>query len=126
MLDVLEFNRASSFDMYNPVNQCFNEEPALKRRVSASIIIKAPVVALPTPETTMIQTCEEKKEEEVVEGHKSCGHHHEVKPQEQIKGIKLKTSEENELCGICYTDELCEGPCARLRCGHVFHVDCIV
>lgn len=125
MLDVLEFNRASSFDMFNQVNQCFNEEPVLKRRVSASIIIKTPVVALPAPETMMIQTCEEKKEEV----HNCCGHHHhheEVKPQEVVKGIKLNPSEENELCGICYTDELCEGPCARLRCGHVFHVDCIV
>ena len=123
MLDVLQFNRAQSFDMYNNIGQCFDEEPVLERRFSASVIIKAPVIALQAPETIMIQTCEENKD-----GHKCCGHnHHEVQASEnKVKGIKLKPSEENELCGICYTDELCEGPCARLRCGHAFHVDCLV
>ena len=61
MLDVLQFNRAQSFDMYNNIGQCFDEEPVLERRISASVIIKAPVIALQAPETIMIQTCERGK-----------------------------------------------------------------
>ena len=33
---------------------------------------------------------------------------------------------ETELCGICYTSELGEEPCSKLRCGHLFHTNCIV
>ena len=31
-----------------------------------------------------------------------------------------------ELCSICYTSELREEPSVQLRCGHVFHANCII
>ena len=33
---------------------------------------------------------------------------------------------EDELCTICYTEELGAAACTRLSCGHVFHTDCLV
>ena len=37
-----------------------------------------------------------------------------------------KLPNSHELCSICYTSELGESPCAKLGCGHVYHVDCIM
>ena len=34
--------------------------------------------------------------------------------------------DEDELCTICYTQELGAEPSTRLSCGHVFHTNCIV
>ena len=28
-------------------------------------------------------------------------------------------------CGLCHVKQLQELPCVRIKCGHVFHVDCI-
>ena len=33
---------------------------------------------------------------------------------------------ETELGGICFTSELGEEPCVKLRCGHVFHANCLL
>ena len=33
---------------------------------------------------------------------------------------------EDELCTICYTQELGAEACSRLSCGHVFHTNCII
>ena len=33
---------------------------------------------------------------------------------------------ENELCTICYTQELGAEPSSKLSCGHVFHTNCVV
>ena len=33
---------------------------------------------------------------------------------------------EDELCTICFTQELGAEPCSKLSCGHVFHTNCIV
>ena len=33
---------------------------------------------------------------------------------------------QHELCSICYTSELGDSPCAKLACGHTYHVDCLV
>ena len=33
---------------------------------------------------------------------------------------------EDELCTICYTQELGDEPCTKLSCGHVFHTNCLV
>ena len=65
--------------------------------------------------------------------HKNCGH--------RCRGVQNEkrclpclnsacvtgfTPSEDQLCEICYTSELGEEPCAKLGCGHVFHVGCIV
>ena len=33
---------------------------------------------------------------------------------------------EDELCTICYTQELGAEACSRLSCGHVFHTNCVI
>ena len=30
----------------------------------------------------------------------------------------------DDLCNICWTDELTAAPCVRLACGHLFHYHC--
>ena len=37
----------------------------------------------------------------------------------------LQSAAENELGGICFTSELGAEPCVRMRCGHVFHANCV-
>ena len=65
---------------------------------------------------------------------KECGHYcGGVKNEEEclpclqpecIEGTKLPSKK--ELCNICYTCELHEEPSVLLKCGHVFHVNCVV
>jgi len=43
---------------------------------------------------------------------------------ECVSGTNLPFSE--ELCNICYTCELREEPCVQLKCGHIFHANCII
>jgi len=31
-----------------------------------------------------------------------------------------------DYCSICYTDGLAQGPCVKLECKHIFHLDCIM
>ena len=33
--------------------------------------------------------------------------------------------EGEDLCRVCWTEELREGPCVQLECGHTFHMQCI-
>ena len=33
---------------------------------------------------------------------------------------------ESDLCGICYTSELCQEQCVNFSCGHTFHKDCVI
>jgi E3 ubiquitin-protein ligase MYCBP2 len=35
------------------------------------------------------------------------------------------SQDRDDECMICYSGCLAEGPCLRLRCGHVFHGDCL-
>ena len=30
-----------------------------------------------------------------------------------------------DLCSVCYVDPLAAAPCVQLRCGHVFHLECV-
>ena len=32
----------------------------------------------------------------------------------------------DELCAICFTSELKEEACVQLKCGHVFHANCVL
>ena len=38
--------------------------------------------------------------------------------------IKLPAKE--DFCKICCTSELGEKPCVQLKCGHMFHVGCVL
>ena len=60
-------------------------------------------------------------------GHQCKGVHEEKKclPCLHPDCVTGNLPDETELCGICYTSELGEEPCARLSCGHVFHANCI-
>ena len=31
----------------------------------------------------------------------------------------------DDLCAICYTSELSAEPCVQLRCGHIYHANCV-
>ncbi len=31
----------------------------------------------------------------------------------------------DDYCNICYAEGLKQGPCVKLTCGHIFHVDCL-
>ena len=48
MIDAIQINRAQSYDAHQNLDAFgFAVEPALKRRVSGSILIKVPVLQLP-------------------------------------------------------------------------------
>ena len=32
----------------------------------------------------------------------------------------------DDYCSICYTDGLGQGPCVKLDCNHIFHLDCLM
>ena len=150
MLDVIDLARAASqVDKYAQESLIIdNAFPALQRRTSQpeKVQIQIPVhlfTPQPIQVQVQIQTCvvvEEVCGPEVPfceKKHESCGH--------ACKGVLnerkclpcLDTAcaekvghfdgvNENELCTICYTQELGEDACSRLSCGHVFHTNCVI
>jgi E3 ubiquitin-protein ligase MYCBP2 len=35
------------------------------------------------------------------------------------------TQEEDDFCPICYSEAISQAPCVQLKCGHIFHYECI-
>ena len=44
----------------------------------------------------------------------------------QTIDVITTSSDETDLCGICFTSELGEEPCIILNCGHIFHANCLL
>lgn len=64
-------------------------------------------------------------------GHKCMGVRDEQKclpclePQCQTASASANLACGDDLCNICYTCELSEEPSIQLRCGHIFHANCV-
>ena len=122
----------------------FAGEPQLIRKPSGSqlkIQIQLPKLSQSIPaaeQTVMIETGAEANEETYVCGKTiaKCGHKcYGVKEEKRctLPCLEEECAKEqgllthkDETCMICHTYELGEDACAKLACGHVFHVNCIV
>mmetsp|Transcript_34298 Transcript_34298/g.58730 ORF Transcript_34298/g.58730 Transcript_34298/m.58730 type:complete len:467 (+) Transcript_34298:30-1430(+) len=96
------------------------------------------------PQRLVCDACKEKDSACMNRTHPECGHpaiwHHSMPTRKladciQVDCVKKRISELGEdntsqinvedFCNICWTEELGEHPCLKLKCGHIFHAHCI-